>query len=111
MNLDKDLAVKLCQTLQLLSGGKEGERPGVDGKGKAVKSAVARAATGKLDINTAMSTLLNLLVEHTAKNYENLANQTQRIDTIEKEHAKRYNLLQQKSRIQDDLIDEVRQRI
>ena len=110
MSVDKDLALKLCETLQLLSGGKEGERPGVDGKGKAAKSAAAKAAASKLDINTVMATLLNLLVEHTAKNYENLANQTQRIDTIEKEHAKRYNLLQQKSRIQDDLIDEVRQR-
>ena len=75
-----------------------------------------------------MEKLLNLLAAYSTENNKNIAEQTLRINNLEKKHAERLNSLEknsqkqekkyaeqvnsleQKSRNQADLLDEIRQR-
>ena len=134
MTLNKDLPGKLHQILEdLASIGKEGLQPGGDAKGKAsaVKSATDKLKTDKHtkdNINFVLEKLLNLLAAYSTENNKNIAEQTLRINNLEKKHAERLNSLEknsqkqekkyaeqvnsleQKSHNQSDLLDEIRQR-
>ena len=114
MTLNKDLASKLHTLLtELASSGKEEMLPGGDDKGKASASAVKSAAKDKNttdNINCVMEKLFHLLVAHSMDNNKKIAEQSLRIDKMEKKHEAQVKSLKQKSRIQEDLIDEIRQR-
>ena len=113
MSLNKDLASKLNTILtDLAASGKEEMLPGGDDKGKASASAVKSAAKDKNtdNINCVMEKLFHLLVAHSMDNNKKIAEQSLRIDKMEKKHEAQVKSLKQKSRIQEDLIDEIRQR-
>ena len=107
MALNKDLTGKLHHIMEeLASIGKEGLQPGGDAKGKAsaVKSATDKLKTDKHtkeNINFVMEKLLNLLAAYSMDNSKNIAEQTLRINNLEKKHAKQLNSLEKNSQKQE----------